>query len=673
MILQQLTLRDFGLFKGRQVLDLAPGKGPKSQPIVLFGGVNGAGKTTILDAIQLVLYGVRSRCSKRSNLPYEEFLAQSIHQGMDPATGAEILLLFHTLAEEQDAYFEVRRSWHVREGRVREILSVFKDGVYDAWYSDNWSQQVEELVPLEISQLFFFDAEKIRSLTEDGTSSQALGAAIKSLLGLDIVERLIADTTVIQARQAKEAANDGHREKVEALEARLKEVEDQIKKLGDEKASLENHRLRARAALETAEMKFRASGGTYWQLRQEREGRKKELETRAREAEAQLLSIAAGELPLAMVSELLKRVEHQDVQERLSAEAGIVVELLAERDHCLLEKLSEARASVKITELVREHLECDRRERQKAIGTKPRLGLSQRAHAQLHHLNNHRLEELRRQAEVLVEKHAALHQELDDVERGIETAPKDEEIGQVVEKFKAAAAHLSSLEGDAQRLDTAITALKAEKEQCQEKLTKLFEGDVAREFAEEDRARVVQLAARTRKTMQVFLRQATERKIDRLSGLITESFRFLLRKKSMVERILIDPATFAITLFDREGHALAKERLSEGEKQIFAIAVLWGLARASNRPMPAVIDTPMARLDATHRRNLVERYFPNASHQVVILSTDTEVDRDYYAALQPHITRAYHLNYDEEVRVTVAEEGYFWKASAHPVTAGAQL
>jgi DNA sulfur modification protein DndD len=127
------------------------------------------------------------------------------------------LLLFHTVTEEQDAYFEVRRSWHVREGRVKEILSVFKDGVYDAWYSDNWPQQVEELVPLEISQLFFFDAEKIRTLTEDETSSQALGSAIKSLLGLDIVERLIADAAVIQARQAKEGATPGQREKVEAL------------------------------------------------------------------------------------------------------------------------------------------------------------------------------------------------------------------------------------------------------------------------------------------------------------------------------------------------------------------------------------------------------------------------------------------------------------------------
>jgi DNA sulfur modification protein DndD len=69
----------------------------------------------------------------------------------------------------------------------------------------------------------------------------------------------------------------------------------------------------------------------------------------------------------------------------------------------------------------------------------------------------------------------------------------------------------------------------------------------------------------------------------------------------------------------------------------------------------------MARLDAAHRRHLVERYLPNASHQVIIFSTDTEVDRQYYQSLQPFLARAYHLNYDEQTRQTVGEEGYFWK------------
>jgi DNA sulfur modification protein DndD len=88
--------------------------------------------------------------------------------------------------------------------------------------------------------------------------------------------------------------------------------------------------------------------------------------------------------------------------------------------------------------------------------------------------------------------------------------------------------------------------------------------------------------------------------------------------------------------------------------------------------LPAIIDTPMARLDAAHRRHLVERYFPHASHQVLILSTDTEVDRQYYHALEPHIARAYHLNYDEQTRSTQGEEGYFWEKSPTGNPAGNQ-
>jgi DNA sulfur modification protein DndD len=103
--------------------------------------------------------------------------------------------------------------------------------------------------------------------------------------------------------------------------------------------------------------------------------------------------------------------------------------------------------------------------------------------------------------------------------------------------------------------------------------------------------RMIDLAGKMRQTMQEFLRRATERTINRLSALITESFRFLLRKRTLVERILIDPVTFAITLYDTAGNALRRQRLPEGEKQIFAIAMLWGLARASTRPLVAVIAT----------------------------------------------------------------------------------
>jgi DNA sulfur modification protein DndD len=231
-------------------------------------------------------------------------------------------------------------------------------------------------------------------------------------------------------------------------------------------------------------------------------------------------------------------------------------------------------------------------------------------------------------------------------------------------RITASTARLTSLTEEAKRMDNLIATRKAERETCKSKLQAIQKKEAKEDFARDDRRRMSQMVSRTRLVMQEFLARATQRKIDRLSELITESFRFLVHKRTLVERIAIDPATFAITLVDDAGRTLAKQRLSEGEKQIFAISVLWGLARASSRPLPAIIDTPMARLDATHRSHLIERYFPHASHQVIILSTDTEVDHGYYKALSLHVARAYHLDYNDSTKAMTAEEGYFWKESS---------
>ena len=106
---------------------------------------------------------------------------------------------------------------------------------------------------------------------------------------------------------------------------------------------------------------------------------------------------------------------------------------------------------------------------------------------------------------------------------------------------------------------------------------------------------------------------------------------------------------------------MPKKELSAGEKQMYAISILWALADVSGRPLPIVIDTPLGRLDADHRSHLIEQYFPHASHQVIILSTDTEIDEEYFSELQPAMSHAIRLDYNhEEVRTEVGD-GYFWK------------
>lgn len=105
-----------------------------------------------------------------------------------------------------------------------------------------------------------------------------------------------------------------------------------------------------------------------------------------------------------------------------------------------------------------------------------------------------------------------------------------------------------------------------------------------------------------------------------------------------------------------------KHRLSAGEKQLLAIAFLWGLASLSTRQLPIAIDMPLSRLDSAHRQNLLEAYFPNASHQMILLSTDTEIGSKEVKQLREKgaIAHEYLLEYNPTQQQTEVKSGYFW-------------
>jgi DNA sulfur modification protein DndD len=121
----------------------------------------------------------------------------------------------------------------------------------------------------------------------------------------------------------------------------------------------------------------------------------------------------------------------------------------------------------------------------------------------------------------------------------------------------------------------------------------------------------------------------------------------------------INPKDISVTLYDRQNQPLPKAQLSAGEKQIYAISMLWALGKISGRPLPIIVDTPLARLDREHRKLLVRHYFPVASHQVILLSTDTEVDQSSFVELRRCITREYRLEFDPAECETTITPGYF--------------
>ena len=171
----------------------------------------------------------------------------------------------------------------------------------------------------------------------------------------------------------------------------------------------------------------------------------------------------------------------------------------------------------------------------------------------------------------------------------------------------------------------------------------------------------VTLADRTRAMLESFAEKTRANRLQTLEQEFIKSFAKLARKDDLMITAKINPDTFNVSLVDGKGNIIDKKKLSAGEKQIYAIAMLEALGRTSGRNLPIIIDTPLGRLDSRHRENLVKNYFPTASHQVLILSTDTEVDEDFYKELSPEISHAFEVAYDPEAGSSAYYEGYFWR------------
>ena len=163
--------------------------------------------------------------------------------------------------------------------------------------------------------------------------------------------------------------------------------------------------------------------------------------------------------------------------------------------------------------------------------------------------------------------------------------------------------------------------------------------------------------------MTLYQIKLQERKADLLAGTMTDCYKKLANKKNLVSKIIMDGKTLDLHYINDEGDEVAKKRLSAGEKQLMVISLLWALAICSKKKLPVIIDTPLSRLDSIHRQALIKTYFPNASAQTIILSTDSEIDENYYDLIKENVGDKFTLIYSDLTKRTAIKRGYFgWGA-----------
>ncbi|PSN10276.1 DNA sulfur modification protein DndD [filamentous cyanobacterium CCT1] len=656
MIFRELVLQNFGPYRGRQVINLAPVDA--AQPIILFGGMNGGGKTTLMDAIRLALYGHRAPCSTRGNLPYKEFLNQAVNrQAQDELTAVELSLQLTLNNAAQPTEFRICRSWRKDAKSSRDQLEILVNGEPDVALEKGWDQRIEDLLPLGISNLFLFDGEQVKELAEQDELPPAVIGAMRSLLGLELPDRLSADLDVLASRKRKKLSSSEELKQLEAIEQQLDDLEAQRRSAKKAIASIYTQLEIAKKTLSETQEHFFAEGG---KIAAEKSQLDRQLQQAKADAEVQrqaLRDLAAGSLPLALIQPLLREAQAQIQVEVRYEQFQAAKDLLQERNQHLIEFVETLKLKKTAVEQIRDFLvrEDDDLAHPHA---EPWLHASVDHLHQLTQLLDHGLPAQQQLAQERFTALQTLEETIETTERYLATAASPEiyeKLSQQVDQAQAEVTHLAVEHEKAQQdYNQIIQAIdKARKELVEYSQATL-------EYLNDEH--ILKSIATVQKKLKVFKQRLKLRKLNQLETLVTQCFLYLLHKSNLVHRVEIDTEAFTLALFDRAGQPVPKHRLSAGEKQLLAIALLWGLARASGRQLPVAIDTPLGRLDSYHRNNLVEKYFPQASHQVLLLSTDTEIREAEVEQLRNSkaISREYLLRYDAKQHQTEVQPGYFW-------------
>jgi len=660
MILDEIILHDFGTYGGRQNITLTPVS--PDRPIILFGGLNGGGKTTLLDALQLCFYGNVAQCAGRGDLPYDEYLRRSVHRGAI-SREASIEVSFRHTVDGAEQNWRLSRSWTANDA-VKERFQVFRDDVFDKAASDHWSTQVEEFIPARIAPLFLFDGEKVEKYADLEEAPALIRTAIQNLLGLDIVERLGGDLISIERKRKSELAAPAEADELSSLRDDIQVLATNRARLLRERASGANELDQAKRRALELDQRYEREGGALFEDRARLEA-ELAVTNRGKDAvERSLREAASGALPLALIADLISDVTDQAKLEADRARNAQTADILDAEYKEILGLDRVAGLSAEAREEISNHLQLRLDSYRKKSDGPRYLNLDDTTSAMAETIATTGLMDVQAQAKELLSQQKQLATSSEQLKGTLAAVPSQTSVAELISKREAANDVVRLAEFEQKKRDEEIARLERELEAKRSKEARLLENVARHKFEQEDVARLLDHSSRVRSTLDQFRAAVIARHVSRIEQYVFESFQQLARKATLLSGLSIDPTTFHLSLRGGDGHVLTAERLSAGERQLLAIAILWGLARASGRPLPMVIDTPLGRLDSEHRSRLVSSYFPYASHQVMLLSTDRELNGTDYQALLPYVGRRYHLRFSEAESRTIVETGYFNEEAA---------
>ncbi|MGD2085011.1 MAG: DNA sulfur modification protein DndD [Candidatus Aminicenantes bacterium] len=666
MKINKIILENVGLYSGKHEFNLSPIKSQYTNNIILFGGLNGAGKTTLFDAVKLCLYG-QEMFSRINAVDYQNYLLNKIHHSESEVfqpKGASVVLEFDYSHFGDVNIYHIERKWSTNGSKkVEEKINIIKNGeILKEEKEDMWQEYINDLIPPGLSQLFFFDSEKIQKIMEYSSDKEFKKSA-KLLLGLDLIERLQADLKIYRSRTLKKLSAKKFKKELDSLNQEKALIENQLNKKRYELGAIENRSLKLEDQINTCRERIRAQGDHYLKCEDSLNEKRQKLEKELEVLKDRMREIAAGVLPLSIAFSQTQKLKEQIKREKAQQANRIAREKIEENKVRFFENIKSFDLFSDLEPELKERLDRTLHKELENLLTFGNGGKVEEIFCYSVSQSERLLllleEALKKTPGIIKElsrQHDELFLNLRETVTQLERVPDESSIKPLYETLNKLNLEFGAIQNEKKHLDESIAADKRKIEEIErgiERINKQIE-------ANHKGTLKIHLTKQVERALTLYKNELALQKINAFKSEFLLFFRSLHRKKDLIQQIEIDPGSFDITLYDSKKSVIKPESLSAGEKEIYAIALLTALAKSSRRNFPFIIDMPLGRLDTVHRERIIEHFFPHASHQMIIFSTNTEIDRHYFEVLKPYISHSYNLVYDQEIKRTYVEEGYFW-------------
>lgn len=718
MKINKIKLYNFNSYEGENEFDFV--NQDQSKNIVLIGGKNGAGKTSLFTAIKIALYGPLAFGYVGANSHYIAKIKDCINSKafQKDEVESEVQLTLSLMVERELKNYVVTRRWRFVNQKLEEKYSVEEEGRFleqqELSYFQNYLQG---LIPPDLFEFFLFDGEEVGNIFSTSSYNSYIKNAIYTLCGIDIFEIIRKFTCSYSSKPSGEVDKERYSQ-YEQLKLLAEQLDDKKTSLGKRLEEEKQKYEQLEVELFDLETAYKNAGGITQEEREKLAREFEEAEKLKTEASIKIKMFVEGLMPFFIVGEYANKIIKQfSIQEKKEIyeyfEKNIMDSALTETIHNNVSIGDEALETLfdEILKYLKPSDETDF----KFIHDLSKEEIS-RINIMIDNLKAFDKEEM---IEIINQRKHYSERTM-EINKILRSAMSDEDANRYVTKENL----LLRKKDDCHRM---IKDLQEERTSIEEEFVVVEQqrNKALQELKENAQNKhVYELSSGITSIMDSVLKKKAISIRENLGELISNNLRHMYRKNNLITQIEIDE-NFGFHLYqnavythselaylyrnlgvdnfaDEVGNAgiemlkkrfniisinelqkafnasdseatidLFKKidisRLSKGERQIFILALYWAIIELSGQDIPFVIDTPYARIDANHRKEISEKFFPNISKQVIILSTDEEIDEEYYEILKPHIAREYLLVNDESQNRTSIEQHYFFGANKNDI------